>query len=99
MSEYRQVVIETYRNAGEPTSARIRARPIPGQGLSTDMKVECSREMREKYPVGTKILIDAKITDREGGTPFLYAHYAATYEVISDSAAKGFIRERYGNAT
>jgi len=97
MSEYQSIVIETYRNPGEPTDARIRARPLPGQGLDVNMKVECSRKMREKYPIGTKILIEAKVTDREGGTPFLYAYRNATYKVLSDSDAATFIQKHYGS--
>ncbi|WP_265089799.1 MULTISPECIES: hypothetical protein [Psychrobacter] len=38
--------------------------------------------MRKSYPVGTKFLLQAKVTEKEGGKPFLYAHYDAEYKVI-----------------
>lgn len=92
MSEYRTVVIETYENLGEPAAERIRARPIPGQGLDTSMKVECSNGMRTRYPVGSKLKIRAKITNREGGTDFLYTHYSWPYERVNDEQARDFIK-------
>jgi hypothetical protein len=79
---YITVVVETYENKGEPAAERIRARPVAGQGLPTTMKVECSARMRNGYPVGTRFRIRAKVTDREGGTEFLYTHYSWAYAVV-----------------
>jgi hypothetical protein len=56
------------------------------------MNVECSSKMRKGYPVGTKFSIQAKVTCKEGGTPFLYSHYNQPYKVISDEEAERFIR-------
>ena len=95
MSLYREIIIETYEAYGEQSSERVRARPLPGQGLSTNMKVECSSKMREGHPIGTKFKIQAKVTDREGGTPFLYSHYNWSYEVVSDEEASQFISSKY----
>jgi hypothetical protein len=92
MSHYENVVIETYRNIHGASSKSIRARPISGQGLDTSMNVECSSKMRKAYPVGTKFLLQAKVTDREGGSPFLYAHYNSPYRVISEVEAKELIK-------
>ena len=82
MSHYREVIIETYENIKSGSSKRIRARPIEGQGLDTNMNVECSLKMRKSHPVGTKFLLQAKITEKEGGKPFLYVHYNAEYKLI-----------------
>lgn len=98
MSHYREIVVETFENRGEPAAERIRARPLPGQGLSTAMRVECSSKMREGHPIGTKFKITAKVTDREGGTEFLYCHYLRPYEVLKDEEARAFIREHYPRA-
>jgi hypothetical protein len=35
-------------------SYRIRVRPLPDQGVPTYLMIECSKEIRERYPVGTK---------------------------------------------
>lgn len=85
MATYRPVIIETFLNPGEPSSAKVRARPLPGQGYDTSMRVECSRSMRNSHPVGTRFLIEAKISQREAGPPFLYAHHNSQYRELTDS--------------
>lgn len=90
MSDYRYIVIETYNGTLEPSTGAPPARPLPGQGLSTSLKVECSGSMRKLHPVGTKFLIKAKLTEAYG-TPFLYSSYRWNYEVLSTSAAKAYI--------
>ena len=94
MSHYLQVIIETYHHAGGGSSKKVRARPVGGQGLDTSMNVECSSKMRKNYPVGTKFLIEAKLTNREGGSDFLYSHYNSPYEVVTDAQAQAFIAGR-----
>ena len=96
MSYYRDIVIQTYRNPGELSNKPIRARPVPGQGFSPGLNVECSSTMRESYPVGTLMIIKVKITDREG-TPYLYTRYSWDYKVVTPAQATRFIREHYGN--
>lgn len=94
MSHYRNVIIETYRNIYGGSSKSVRARPLPGQGLDSSMNVECSSKMRKGHPLGTKFLIQAKVTDRKGGTSFLYAHYNAPYQVLDDDEAREYIEEQ-----
>lgn len=92
MSDYRYFIIQTYENLGEPSNKKVRARALPGQGVATDRKVECSEGMRLSNPVGTYFKVECKVTDREGGVPFLYRHYSWPYEVVSEAEAKSFIR-------
>jgi hypothetical protein len=94
MPHYRFFIIETYENRGEPSSKRIRARPLPGQGVSTSLKLECSVPMRERHAVGTLFKVDCKVTDREG-TPFLYRHYSWPYEVVTQQVAEEFIANEF----
>ena len=93
MSHYREIIIETLENHGEPAVERIRARPLPGQGFSPLMRVECSARMRESHPIGTKFKILARVKNRLGGKDFLYCHYSWDYEVVTDQEAKAFIRK------
>ena len=92
--DYRKVIVETYRNAGEPSGASLRARPLPGQGLSINLNVECSSKMRNAHPIGTKFLIHAKLTDRKGGTQFLYSSFRWKYEVLSDEVARTLLENQ-----
>lgn len=79
---YRQVVIETYAGADRGHHGKVRARPIPGEFYPPTMNVECSKEMRTKFAVGTRFRIHAKETSREGGPTFLYTHFSWPYEVV-----------------
>lgn len=91
MSYYRDVLIQTYYGSNTTSSDGIRARPYPGQGLDVLMNVECSSRMRKSNPVGTVFLLQAKVTSREGGTPFLYAHHNAQYRVVSTEEIQKFM--------
>ncbi|MBA43966.1 MAG: hypothetical protein CMF62_08200 [Magnetococcales bacterium] len=82
MSEYFYIIVETYYAIKAGKSSRVHVRPIEGQIFPTSMDVECSRKMRKDFPVGTQFKIPVKLTDREGGKPFLYSSYKWCYEVI-----------------
>ena len=45
-----------------------------------------------RYPLGTKFRLNAKLTDRQGGTPFLYAYHGDPDVVVSDEEAAEFLR-------
>ena len=62
-----EVFYDTYRR-------RNGVRPCPGQGFSTDIKIECSKSIRE-YPLGTVVYLSVVETSRKGGSPFLYSSY------------------------
>jgi hypothetical protein len=46
-----------------------------------------------RFPIGTKFKLNAKITDRKGGNPFLYAYHGDPDVVISDAEAQSFISD------
>lgn len=81
-SQYKQIIVETYHAKKAGKSSVIHVRPVEGEEFPTDMDVECSKGMREKYPVGTRFRIHVKETNREGGKPFLYSHHSWRYEVV-----------------
>lgn len=82
---YRKVLVESYKP--ESTSGlhgEIYIRPMPGQaGLPTTLKVECSKDLSRKYPVGTQFELTAKLTDRDGGGEYLYSYFRWAYKVVS----------------
>jgi len=90
-----EIIVETYVPTGEPSSAGLRVRPLPGQGVDPKLKVECSRSMRRQYPAGSLFLLTVKQIDREG-TQFLYAHHAAPFQHVSREEAKRFISTMFG---
>ena len=74
---YQEIIVESFRPAcTNGLHGPIHIRPLPGQGLDTRMMVEWSKSLSYDHPVGTLFKIRAKITSKEGGTPFLYSYYS-----------------------
>lgn len=87
---YRQVAVES-RLVGNT----VVIRPMAGQAFASTLSVHCSRRLADPavYPIGTRFLLSAKLTDRLGGTPFLYAWHGDADHVLSAAAAKKFLAE------
>lgn len=83
-NEYHFIIVESFLPVD--TSGRhgpVHIRPLPNQEpFKSSMFVECSKSLSNDYSVGTKFKIKAKITNKEGGTSFIYSHYSWPYEVI-----------------
>jgi hypothetical protein len=94
-SDYSYYVIRSFYHTGGGTSNPIEACPIAGQGLDTSMRVECSEHMRNSHPVGTLFKIRAKVTNRQGGRPFLYTNYRWDYEVLTEAVAELFVKQNF----
>ncbi|MEX5747108.1 hypothetical protein [Massilia sp. X63] len=90
---YREVAVESFR---DPRSGRVAIRPVSGQAYATSLRVQCARQLSdpERYPVGTCFLVSAKLTDRLGGEPYLYAWHGDPVVVMSKAALKRFVEER-----
>lgn len=81
--DYEWVEVESFvadRTSG--LHGKVHVRPVPGQRFPTDLHVECGRQLRKNYPVGTRFRIWAKLTDREGGGEYLYSSWQWKYEVL-----------------
>ena len=89
---YREVAVES---APDPRSGKLRIKPVPGQAYATSMRVQCSRALADPalYPAGTRFLIRAKLTDRDGGAPFLYAWHGDPVRVLTAREAASFLDE------
>jgi len=89
---YREVAVESVFDAG---SGRLRIKPVAGQAYATSMRVQCARVLADPahYPAGTRFLIRAKLTDRNGGAPFLYAWHGDPVKVLTAREAASFLDE------
>lgn len=87
---YREVAVESRWIAG-----KVEIRPLPGQAFSPALPVQCSRRLRDvqQYPVGSKFLLFAKLTDRLGGPQFLYAWHGDEVVPLTPAQAKKFLGE------
>ena len=82
-ARYDWYLIQTYEAHGESSSSRVRARPVADQGLPSTMRVECSRRMRQGFPVGTIFRVKAQVVENANGTCFLYTHFDWPFEVVA----------------
>jgi hypothetical protein len=89
---YRDVAVESSVDA---RTGLLRIKPMAGQAYSTGMRVQCARALLdpEQYPVGTRFLIRAKLTDRAGGAPFLYSWHGDAVRVLSKREVATFLDE------
>jgi hypothetical protein len=87
---YRQVAVQSVARGG-----KVEIHPVPGQAFSPELHVQCSRRMSDtgEYPLGTCFLLDAKLTDRLGGTPYLYAWHGDEIKVLTAGQTKAFLAE------
>lgn len=85
---YRQLAVESRRVLGV-----LEIHPVPGQAFSPVLSVHCSRRLVDeaRYPAGTRFLLFAKLTDRLGGPPFLYAYHGDADVVLSPQETKKFL--------
>lgn len=77
------VIVETFLNNGEPSSAAFRVRPIGGQAYPSSMRVQCSKSMRQAYPIGTKFRFPVMLVQRDGGGNFLREVGSSSWEVVA----------------
>lgn len=92
---YLKVIVELFAATLRGNRGSVHIRPVSGQAFPPDRLVECSRKMVDtsQFPVGTKFVIWAKETDRQGGPPFLYSNPRDPIVVVSDAEAAKIIEE------
>jgi hypothetical protein len=88
---YREVAVHSVPDA---RTGRLRIAPMPGQAFAPSMRVQCARALSDpaQYPPGTRFLLNAKLTDRLGGEPFLVAWHGDPVQVLSAAAARKFLK-------
>jgi hypothetical protein len=77
--EYTSIVAEVFYDRDR---RRNGVRPTDGQPFPCQMKIECSREIRD-YPIGTKVRLRVVKTSKQDGRPFLYSSYKWAHEILS----------------
>lgn len=92
--EYRFVAVETFLAPGEASRSSVRVRVLPGQGVKQNIRVECSNELRYKFPLGTVFILHAKLTSRKSVGYFVYSYFKESFSTIGREDAIRLIREK-----
>lgn len=85
-----QIVIETFRNHGEPSANPVRVRPLPGQ-LARDYRVWCSVTQRESFPVGAMFRVIVTWVRPAEKEPYLRIAPGDCWEPLTSEEAQQFI--------
>ena len=65
-----------------PETGRIRVRPLSGQGLPTNILIECSSNERKIHPVGSKFRTEnVKVCKKTDGRIYLRAKDQMIYKI------------------
>lgn len=86
-----EVVVETFRNPGEPSSRGIRVRPIPGQRFSPQYRVWCSVSQRREKPVGSMFLVNVSLVHSKTDS-YLKIDLKEQWVPVSEDEAQKFVR-------
>lgn len=89
---YREVAVESVSN---PVTGVLEIHPMAGQAFAPTLRVHCARKLTDPalYPPGTCFLLSAKLTDRLGGEPYLYAWHGDPVVVLTRAQARKFLAE------
>jgi hypothetical protein len=79
---YIRVIVETYRESGSGLHGDIHVRPIAGEQLPQSLRVRFPKSLRHAHRIGTRFLVYAKLTDRDGGSDFVHTNHAWDVEVL-----------------
>lgn len=91
-----EIIVETFRNPGEPSSRPVRVRPIPGQ-FKDNYRVWCSVAMREAKPIGSLFRVQVSLVNQPQGEAYLRIGLHAPWITVSEDVAKQFIIDRFGH--
>lgn len=89
-----EIVVETFRNPGEPSSRPIRVRPISGQ-FKDNYRVWCSVAMRKAKPIGSLFRVQATLVHQPQGEAYLRVGLNDVWIPVSAEEAKQFISHQY----
>jgi hypothetical protein len=86
-----EIVVETYRNPGEPSTRPIRVRPVAGQGLFERHRVWCSVSMRRSKPVGSLFLVNVSLVHQPQGASYLRVNLNDRWKPLTREEANRLI--------
>lgn len=86
-----QLLVETFHNHGEPSTAPVRVRPVAGQSYSTSMRDECSRSRRQESEPGRYYVLKVQVKSAPGKDEWLYSYYGDPWHEMTRDEAAAFL--------
>ena len=88
-----EIIVETYRNPGEPSCRPVRVRPLHGQAFSEHYRVWCSVEMRRSKPIGSLYRVSVSVVHQPQGDSYLRIGLYDAWTPVTVDEATAFITE------
>lgn len=85
-----EIIVETYRNPGEPSTRPIRVRPLTGQ-FDREYHVWCSVAMRKIQPIGSLFRVHASLVHQPQGDDYLRIGLHSPWVPATIEAARQFV--------
>jgi hypothetical protein len=85
-----EVIIETFRNPGEPSSQPVRVRPVPGQ-FDEDFRVWCSTSKRETVNAGSRFRVQASWVVGAGRETYLRVGLDQEWEPMTEIQVREYL--------
>jgi hypothetical protein len=85
-----EVIIETFRNTGEPSSKPVRVRPIAGQ-FDHDFRVWCSASKREAVTAKSRFRVQASWVTGAGRETYLRVGLEEEWVSVTDAEVKAHL--------
>jgi hypothetical protein len=79
--DYREIIVQSLMGVDSQGRSKPQVRPIEGQIFDSSLNVECSKNLLENYPLGTRFRIRAQLTDMQGA-PFLSSYFGWPFKVV-----------------
>lgn len=86
-----ELLVETFRNHGEPSTAPVRVRPVAGQTYPSTMRVACSRSRREQSSLGSFFVLSVQLVSKPAIADYLHSHYNDRWREMTRDDAAAFI--------
>lgn len=84
------IIVETFRNPGEPTSRAVRVRPVKGQ-FAVDYRVWCSVQQRESKSIGSLFRVPVTLVHQPDGNSYLRVELYIPFIPVSKEEARVYL--------
>jgi hypothetical protein len=88
-----QIIIEIFKNIGEPSSNELRVRPLSGQ-FNKNYRVWCSKKMRSACSVGALFRVLVTRVHQPDGDSYLRIGLHTNWEPVTHDEAMRFVNKR-----
>ncbi len=94
-----QIVVEVFRNKGEPSTRKVRVRPVPGQTIAgrrlpDGYRVWCSVTERSGFAEGSLFMVDVSVVQLPFGRSYLRIGLNAVWRPMTAEQVRQYLGDQ-----